>query len=298
MRAYNEGKSESQKINLYGMDAQNSDPSARVVQAAVRQYDNGYPATYNDLASALLVDLTNFSSIEAFTAALPDQRNRLAQIRSHMETNSSWYISGAGQGGYNLLLQHIRITEQRLAQAAAEIASPGEGFATRDRSMADNVRWIEQYTGGGKIAVWVHNGHIALQPQTYVSQTPINVLGTNLKTAYGDRFYSIDFIFNEGTFNAYDFKGNPPRDRDFTMQPYENAVLARALATQSVQVFFYDMRQSNQGRLVEVFTPKYETYFVGAGASDDVKDVTIAYSPIKEFDGFIFVRKTTAFKLY
>jgi erythromycin esterase len=298
MRAYNEGKSESEKINLYGMDAQNPGPSAQAVQAAVQQYDNGYLATYNNLASSLLVDFSDFSSVEAFIAAVPDLRNRVAQIRSYVEANSNRYINGAGQGGYNLLLQHIRILEQVMAQNVAGIASESEGFAARDKNMADNVQWIEQYTGGGKSVVWVHNGHIALQQQTYLSRTPINVLGTNLKATYGDRFYSIGFIFNEGTFSAFDMKANPPQSRDFTVQPYENAILARALASQSVPVFFYDMRQGNQGRLVEVFTPKYETYFVGAVASDDVKEVTMAYSPIKEFDGFIFVRKTTALQQY
>ncbi|MFM8738657.1 MAG: erythromycin esterase family protein [Cytophagales bacterium] len=131
--------------------------------------------------------------------------------------------------------------------------------------MAANVQWIESNEGlGSKIMVWVHNGHINLQQSYYFSNdVAINVLGTNLRNVYGSKFYSIGFLFNQGSFSAVN---NDRQSQVFAVKPLSSAYLAQAMSSLNVRVFFYDLAQSIlKPKISQVFDKEHDMYFIGAG---------------------------------
>ncbi len=294
MRSYNQSKSEADKIKLYGMDAQNTGYSAKAAQKLIEQYDNSYLTTFNSLAASFLVDLTDFKSDQEAVAALPSLVTKADQIAKHVEDNAATFAA-AGEKKYALLRQHIRIIQQALNQYTQFVIGSSQGFETRDKNMATNVQWVESNEGAGsKVMVWVHNGHINLQPSNYFSAgKAINTLGTNLRKAYGSKFYSIGFIFNQGGFSAVNEKG---QIQNFIVKPYPSAYLANAMATLNTPIFFYDLAlNASKTKLTEVFSKEYNTYTVGASYFGNPNDIVLALNFLKEYDGLIFIETISAF---
>jgi erythromycin esterase-like protein len=108
---------------------------------------------------------------------------------------------------------------------------------------------------------------------------------------YGAAFYAIGFAFNEGAFNAVNAKtGNTTV---FTLQPYRKAYLSLAFARFNIPCFFYDIAGNrNDAALHTVFDKPYDTYQLGAGYDNNIKNALWTYNYSKEFDGLIFIAKT------
>lgn len=294
MQNYNLGKAEKEKLSIYGMDAQNTAYSAMAIQKYVQKYDANYLPTYNTLASSFLADLTDFSSQEAALKALPTLVGKIKEVRTYIEGKSNIYTSGAGIEGYSLLLQHITIIEQALNQYIGYTKSAEDGFETRDANMSNNVKWIEASQGANtKIMVWAHNGHVNLVPKAYFGGRAINFLGTNLRKMYGNKFYTVGFVFNEGEFSAVNQNG---QIQNFTVKPYKTALLSLAMASLNTPAFFYDFtKHIGNSNLTNVFDNTYDFYNIGADYYGKEEDVVVSVNLTKEFDGIIFISKTTAF---
>lgn len=295
MRDYNKGRTDSDKVNLYGIDAQNTGYSALAAQKLIQQYESSYLPEFNSLASSFLVDLTDFKSDQEAAAALPSLVAKAQEISNHIQNNAAAY-NLAGAKSYALLKQHITVIQQALNQYTQFLKGTSAGFETRDKNMAANVQWIESTEGlGSKIMVWVHNGHINLQPSNYFSNdVAINVLGTNLRKVYGSKFYSIGFLFNQGSFSAVN---NDGQNQVFTVKPLSSAYLAQAMSSLNVPIFFYDLAQSSlKPKISQVFDKEHDMYFVGAGYTGKESDAVYSLNFSKEYDGLIFIEKTNAYK--
>jgi erythromycin esterase len=294
MKAYNTGKTDAEKVQLFGMDAQNTGYSAKAVQQMVATYEPTYLTQYNQAAEAMLADLTNYPSEQAAIAALPQLKQQWAAVRQHIEAASSVYTTGAGAKGYALLQQHIAIVAQALNQFSAFVNGMNSGFAIRDKNMADNVKWAETFVGtGSKLMVWVHNGHINTQQQDYFGKGPINVLGTNLKAMYGSSFYSVAILFNQGAFSAVN--ANTGQNQVFTLAPYSKANMSVALARFNQPCFFYHLQGSGNSALDQLFNRSYRFYQLGAGYDNKLENAIWEYNLYKEFDGLVFISKTVAY---
>jgi erythromycin esterase len=295
MRDYNKNKSDSDKVNLYGMDAQNTGYSALAAQKLIQQYESSYLPKFNSLASSFLVDLTDFKTDQEAVAALPSLVAKAQEISNHIQNNAAAYHL-AGAKSYALLKQHITVIQQALNQYTQFLKGTSAGFETRDKNMAANVQWIESTEGlGSKIMVWVHNGHINLQPSNYFSNdVAINVLGTNLRKVYGSKFYSIGFLFNQGSFSAVNNYG---QDQVFTVKPLSSAYLAQAMSSLNVPVFFYDLAQSSlKPKIRQVFSKEHDMYLIGAGYTGKESDAIYSLNFSKEYDGLIFIDSTKAYQ--
>jgi erythromycin esterase len=295
MRDYNKSKTDSDKVNLYGMDAQNTGYSALAAQKLIQQYESSYLPVFNSLASSFLVDLTDFKSDQDFVAALPSLIAKAQEISKHIQNNAAAY-NLAGAKSYALLKQHITVIQQALNQYTQFLKSTSAGFETRDKNMAANVQWVEANEAiGSKILVWAHNGHINLQPSNYfTADIAINVLGTNLRKAYGSKYYSIGFLFNQGSFSAVNNNG---QNQVFTVKSLSSAYLAQAMSSLNVPIFFYDLSQSSlKPKISQVFDKEHDVYFVGAGYTGKESDAVYSLNFSKEYDGLIFIETTNAYQ--
>ena len=73
----------------------------------------------------------------------------------------------------------------------------------RDRSMADNIRWILEHEGPGtKMVVWAHNGHVATS-----AAYGMEWMGYHLRKQYGSDMVVFGFAFNQGSFQAIESPG-------------------------------------------------------------------------------------------
>jgi erythromycin esterase len=292
MKDYNLGKSDENKLYVFGFDAQNVKPSAVAIKEYVSLYDTSYLTTYDNLAQSFLADLTNYNSQQEAIDDIPNLKVKIGQIKNHIQATNS-YLNGAGTDNYKILLQHVRIIEQALNQYTGFINSADDGFETRDANMAENIQFIDNLRGNNsKIMVWVHNGHINVQKQNYFGGRDINVLGTNLKNIYGSSFYSVGYIFNEGSFLATD--ANTGENKVFSLAPNEKCYLSNAIASYNIPTLFFDMTNNNTQLFNSVFDNDIPTFWIGATFDNNIENALFDLNMKKEFDGFIFVNKTTA----
>jgi erythromycin esterase len=287
MRTFNNGKTDAEKVQVFGMDAQNTGFSARAIQQSVAAYDAGYLSSFNTDAVSFLADLQNYGSEQEALKDLPNLKNAIRRIRGKISQNSLLYIGGLGARGYNVLLQHVRIIEQALEQYSGFAIKMSKGFEVRDANMSENVEWVETYMGmGTKRMVWVHNGHINLQKQAYFGDGAISVLGTNLKAKYGNAFYSIGFVFNQGRTRAVN--GITGKDEVFTLQPQAKNILSNALAKFEHPCFFYGISNGSVS-VRNALGASYQVFQMGAVYDNKVKNALWTYNISKEFDGIVFL---------
>jgi erythromycin esterase len=63
----------------------------------------------------------------------------------------------------------------------------------RDKFMADNVKWILKHNPNSKIILWAHNSHIQKSDES---------MGSFLKEKFKEKYLSIGFTFNMGSYSA------------------------------------------------------------------------------------------------
>ncbi len=96
----------------------------------------------------------------AAASAAPPRVNALPAVAawtalvSDLERNRTTYRSaGATDRDIDWAIQNARVVLQGLQMRA--------GTVSRDKSMAENVKWILDHSPNAKIVLWAHNGHVA-----------------------------------------------------------------------------------------------------------------------------------------
>jgi erythromycin esterase len=100
---------------------------------------------------------------------------------------------------YNWILQNAIILDQYIT---LQNKPSGEQNFYRDECMAKNIELILENNPNAKIVLWAHNDHVSNQKGR---------MGRFLKDKFGDKYFSIGFLSNSGTYTAkkgYDVKSN------------------------------------------------------------------------------------------
>jgi len=84
-------------------------------------------------------------------------------------------------------IQNARIVEQSIARFL------GVG-KTRDRSMAENIKWIDDHHApNAKILIWAHNDHLGRGSTN---------MGYYLNTYFENKYRPVAFAFGQGSYSA------------------------------------------------------------------------------------------------
>ncbi len=154
----------------------------------------------------------------------------------------------------------------------------------RDRSMADNVKWILDHNPKAKIVLWAHNGHVATEGFSY------ETMGSVLRRMYGKAMVVFGFAFNQGSFQAIAQGGGGLKN--FSVPPAKAETLDGTLASAGIPLFALDLRsapvwfdQPRGSRQIGAVYPEGEPHaFVGN------------IVPTQAFDALLFVDTTTGAK--
>lgn len=161
---------------------------------------------------------------------------------------------------------------------------------SRDRSMADNVKWILDQSPSAKIVLWAHNGHVA------TGGFGFETMGASLRKWYGANMVVFGFAFNQGSFQAM---GRPTGLSNFTVAPAPAGSLDATLAEARLPAFALDWRQSplpGRGELVVPWiNAAHRTRMVGALYFENTpENFWITLRPRDAFDVTLFIDRTTA----
>jgi erythromycin esterase len=200
---------------------------------------------------------------------------------THLESARSSYVEKKVPAkDVEWAIQNARVVLQGVQSRAGEVP--------RDRSMAENVRWILEQNPKAKIVLWAHNGHVATGG--YRGYVP---MGVDLRKMYGDQMAVFGFAFAEGSFQAVESgKGL----RDFSVPVGPEGSLDATLAGAKLPLFALDLRQlPKNGPVALWFAEPHASRTVGAIYSEDRADAFwMSFKPQECFDALLFVAKTTA----
>jgi erythromycin esterase-like protein len=205
------------------------------------------------------------------------------EVLAHMESSESrqaWRRAGASDKDSEWAVQNARVVLQ--------YARMNSGEQTRDRSMAENVKWILDRSPGAKIVLWAHNGHVAVGG--YRGFEP---MGRFLRDAYGKDMVVFGFAFNQGSFQAMEQgKGL----REFTVPPAPAESLDAALAATGLPVLAVDLRQAPPtGPVAEWLSASHKTRSIGAVFNEIMASAYLMDLKAPEaYDALLFVQKTTS----
>lgn len=190
MREYNETVPESEKLNFYGFDMQNPDKDLKFITEFCKR-------------SKILADVDLEKSLLPITS---ENSDKILEILGK--------ISDAMTEEYNIIgeqrkiapyLQAVNVFAQSVEYYKTINKSPIESSTVRDKYMAENVQWIQEYEEGlGRSQVFIsgHDGHIAFSMPNYVN------MGHNLHEHYKSAYFAIGTDFYNTSVNVPDFENN------------------------------------------------------------------------------------------
>ena len=207
------------------------------------------------------------------------------EVVQHLETSREAYrAKGAAVREIDWVIQNARVVLQSIQLKLNEVA--------RDRSMADNVKWILDHSPESKVVLWAHNAHVAKKDIGAPSGT-LEPMGATLSKAFGDQMVVFGFAFNQGSFQAI---GQGKGLKDFTVPPAQPGSLDAALAAAAIPLFALDLRQApKNGPVARLLRERHPSRNIGAFYSDEHPERYWAdMNTADSFDALLFVEKTTA----
>jgi erythromycin esterase len=214
-------------------------------------------------------DATPIAAIRASDAA-----GRWAAVVANLDERRAVYpTAGASDRDIEWAAQNARVVRQAMQMRANQVS--------RDRTMAENVKWILDQNPGAKIVLWAHNGHFATGGFSY------ETMGTALRRMYRRDMVVFGFAFNQGSFQAIPQRGGTLRN--FTVPPAPPGSLDATLAATGLPLLALDLRaapdwfrESRQSGQIDAVYPEDEPYaYLGS------------IVPVEAYDAMLFVEATT-----
>lgn len=297
MKTYNVGKSEAQRLKIYGFDAQPQGAvnSVNALQAYFQKNDTAYLSAFGQATASISQGFPEFSSFKTQQEALAaapkisqDYQAGVNKVITYLTTNQVALTAKSGKAGYELALQHAKVLLLTVTQVG--LTDPDAGFEFRDRYMADNVKWIADYEGNAKVMALAHNGHIQNAQTAGVKKQDVKWMGYNLKNLYGNRYYALGFTFNEGGFRASSASG---AIQNFTVTPNAQSLTA-AFVPLGKPLFFMDIANLSQNAAIKgALNREYPFYNAAAAYDNNEANAGAIYNLTQSYDGVIYVQKTT-----
>jgi erythromycin esterase len=297
MKNYNVGKTEAQRLKIYGFDAQvkGAINSVSWLKSYFQNSDAAFLNTFNQATASISNGFPEFNNIKTqqeFIDAAPkiskDYQASINIIVSYLTNNKANLITKSSESAYKFALQQARI----LLLAVTQIGLTEEdiAFEFRDNYMAENVKWISEFENNEKVMVLAHNGHVKNDISVGIKKD-VKWMGYRLKQLFGSKYYAIGFTFNEGGFRATDVNG--AGIKTFTVKPNAQS-LTTAFATLNKTLFFMDMGTLVQNtNLKGVLDRNYWFYNAAAAYDNNESNAGLYYNIAKSYDGVIHVEKTT-----
>ena len=202
-----------------------------------------------------------------------------AAIVSHLDQNRAAYrAAGAADREIEWTLQNARVVLQGLQMRTNQ--------ATRNRSMAENIKWIVDRSPDAKVVLWAHNGHVSAGGFAF------ETMGKTLRKIYGDAMVVMGFAFNQGSFQATE----AGTLKTFTVPPAPAGSLDATLAATGLPLLAIDLRTAPKtGPVATWLTEPHASRNIGATFSDATAASYLLPMKVQEhFDVLLFVEKTTA----
>ncbi|MHC4752720.1 MAG: erythromycin esterase family protein, partial [Planctomycetota bacterium] len=194
MREYN--STHEKKVKFYGFDFRPVTTSAKSVYNYLKK-TNG-TEDYDHLLSTMtnnwtLNQLRGGHKEELHKAAEKIQSliKRLEQQAPRAAPGSLSALDSQEAGQWHLVVQHTRVLLQYI-EFWSLMSNRSKATDFRDKTMAENVRWIADYEEGAKIILWAANPHVMATPGS-------GCMGAHLRETYGKDMVVFGLLRDRGS---------------------------------------------------------------------------------------------------
>jgi erythromycin esterase len=284
MRAFNADPKHTKKLHFYGFDMQSGARAAKVVDAYLKRVDPALEAeVHARLAQLWKTDRPEAGDEGAVKLTLASQ-----SILAAFDANRTAWEKRTSANEWALAKQHAVILSQLADSTARQRA------AVRDRSMAENIRWILDHEGPtSKMVVWAHDAHVEKKSE-YLDYRP---MGECLRELLHEPQITIGFAFDHGSFQAIPKVGDGYGPlRDFTVDKQRPGTLGASLALAGLPIAAFDLRTiPASGAVHDWFVARHPTLETGSVFEEAHPErFTLPMRVTDRFDALVFVEQTTA----
>lgn len=293
IRQYNLTVPPKQQVKFYGVDVQIPEDPALRITPALLEIDTLLNISFDLLKAAQkrAKQLNYISHKATFDSITTAGYALLAKLY----LNQGSYSQSSSPENVALLLENMRIYlhswEANLGFLKRQQTGI-PGIEWRDYYMAENVQYlINKAPAGSKMVLWAHNGHVNADPETYINggRKP---MGAYLKEQYGDAYFTMAFIFNQGGFQAFNMgvgglKGFEVAEAE---KPHTEWILSQA----KHPISFINLRGEKPEFISEYLKNDVQFIDIGAMFGDDWGRPSYPHPNFnRRHDSLIFIDKTT-----
>ena len=280
MRHYNADPGHPKKVKFYGFDMEHPVRAVKVTLDYLRTVD---PKMAAEASKALEVLANPFTSGDFDKFAPERKQATLAAIRrivARFDERKQAYVERTSPTAWALARQHAQVAAQYI-----ESRTDDPTGSVRNRSMAENIRWIVEHEGSAtRMIACAHNDHVA---------TDANEMGTFLRKKFDKDMVVFGSAFNQGSFQAFE----PGKGlHSFTVPAAPAGSFDSILASSHLPLAMIDFRSLPAGSaLAKWLSEPRVTRDISAVYHDsNANDVLVKRAIRDRYDGVIFVNQTTA----
>lgn len=190
MKNYNDDISHIEKITFFGFDLHGPHRAAQWLSAYFEKTDTAYLREIKPFLHEF--ENMTYPKEKMGEKEFAKHISRITGIRSMLKTNKAKYEELAGADRW-MEADHVL---ECLSQYTDTYRSGDVDFFKRDPYMSSNIKWMHDLKPGrNRMMLWAHNEHVA-------SGGSLPSMGKLVKQEFGDKFYNIGFVFNEGEYTG------------------------------------------------------------------------------------------------
>jgi erythromycin esterase len=284
MKSYNNDVLHKDKITFFGFDFHGPHHAVKLLYKYFEQTDTAYLTQIKPF-------LKKFEEVTYPKEKIGDKEfienaNSISKIRNTLKSNRQKYVLLAGEEKWTET-DHLL---ECLFQYTDTYKSGDVDFFKRDPYMCSNVKWIHNLNpGGNKIMLWAHNEHVA-------SGGSLPSMGKLLKQEFGDKFYAIGFVFNEGEYTGTkQFKCSALEAGVFSFKPAPIGSFSNIVSLTGVKIGFLPMDGKGlDEKTANWFCGTQRVYEVGYRGFDNMKKLLLKKRKLAEiYNAVFFIEKVT-----
>lgn len=280
---YNRGKSESEKVQYWGVDCKFNTYHPDLLMENLKDINLPFISLITDVVeeanSAAKDEFSVYdrSSFDAFIERVESLKDSLSYYQEEIVTAESKSL-------YDVTLQLAELIRQ-----ASQVMYEPNGREFRDQYMAQNTGWLFKHFNGQKVVVWAHNFHVSFDP-FYRS------MGYYLRSHFSNNYEIISFLFSKGTFTAVsqkDYQFGPITKHTLESEPISGSInnIMNDVGLPAFEIKISDLNKQTNWRLA--FQRGLTFFDIGSAYNNEPSDY---YKPLRSIysDRIIYIDRSTA----
>lgn len=297
LRKYNSGVRAQDRVRIVGFDIHYNEPGKREILEYFNRVAPQRVAATKTLftpEAEKLLETAFFTKDERerkdVLAKLAELRTGYNELLGFLTVNELPFTRMTSAAEYSRVFGYARVLAQ-LGDACDRPLKEADG-PIRDYYMAENIkRAVDAAPPKTGIVVWSHNGHISKGKENGTDP----FMGFHLRRFFGDAYYALGFSFNQGSFQARDYRPTGKRAvMSFTVSAAPEGSIDWYLAQVGLKTYFVDLRQPKSDAVSRWLTAQRPMRLIGSYFNADKQELYFApVTPGQDYDGFVYFHRTT-----